>query len=100
MKLLLSDANEEKVKMWRQNILWVSLGIVLMQVSYTVWTTLILGDATEIIGSGLGGRLWRNIFSPFVQLLQMLAAFGFIAMSIFAFYTIVSGGGDEEKFKK
>ncbi len=100
MKLLLSDASEEKVKVWRQNILWVSLGILLMQVAYTVWTTLILGDVTEVIGSGLGGKLWRNIFSPFVQVLQMLAAFGFIAMSILAFYTMVTGGGDEEKFKK
>lgn len=30
----------------------------------------------------------------------MLASFGFLAMMIYAFYTMVTGGGDDEKQKK
>lgn len=30
----------------------------------------------------------------------LLASFGFIAMAVYAFYTIITGGGDEEKTKK
>jgi hypothetical protein len=30
----------------------------------------------------------------------LLASFGFIAMAVYSFYTIITGGGDEEKLKK
>ena len=41
-----------------------------------------------------------QIFAPIVGVLQMLASFAFLAMVIYAFFTIVTGAGDEEKMKK
>ncbi len=37
---------------------------------------------------------------PFVHLLEILASFGFLAMAFFAFFRIVTAGGDEEMVKK
>jgi hypothetical protein len=38
----------------------------------------------------------QDILFPFVALLQNLAAFAFIMAAIYAFYTMVSAGGDDE----
>lgn len=100
IKLLFSPAWEEDVKKWRNNIIWVSIGIFVMQISFSVWNTFILRSATSVLGSKLWYDIWINVFSPIVNLLQMLAWLGFIVMMIYAFYTIVTGGGDEEKLKK
>jgi hypothetical protein len=100
IRLLFSSNDEEETKKWRKSIIWVSVGIFVMQIAFSVWNTLILKDSTATIGSSLGWEFWVNIFSPIVNLLQMLAAFGFLLMAIWAFFTRVSAAGDEEKIKK
>jgi uncharacterized membrane protein YqaE (UPF0057 family) len=71
-----------------------------MQIAFSVWSTLILKNAGEVLGSGLGWQFWINIFAPIVDLLQMLAAFGFLLMAVWAFFIMVTAAGDEEKVKK
>ena len=100
IRLLFSSSDEEHVKKWRSNIIYVSLGIFVMQIAFSVWNVLIIRDTTAGIGSMLGWHMWVNIFSPIVGLMQLLASFGFLGMMIYAFFIIVSGGGDEEKAKK
>ena len=100
IKLLFSSSDEENVKKWKANIIWTSVGIFVMQIAFSVWKTLILKSDTDSFGSGLGWDFWINIFSPVVNLLQMLAAFAFILMAIFAFFIMVTAGWDEEKVKK
>ena len=100
LKLLFSPASDEDTKKWRQNIIWVSVGIFVMQIAFSVWNTIIIRDSYETIGSVLGYNFWLNVFSPIVRLLQMLASFAFMIMMIYAFYIIVTGGGEEEKRKK
>ncbi len=100
IKLLFSSSDEENVKKWKANIIWTSVGIFFMQIAFSVWNTLILRNSSDRFGSALGWEFWVNIFSPIVNLLQMLAAFGFILMAIFAFFVMVTAGGDEEKVKK
>lgn len=99
IKLLFSAWDEESVKKWKSNIIWVSVGIFLMQFAFSIWQTLLLGDTRNING-GVWWMMWVNIFLPMVSLLQMLASFAFIFMAVYAFYTIVTSGGDEEKAKK
>lgn len=100
MKLLFSPGSEESVKKWRSNIIWVSVGVILMQMAYSFWNVLILkSDETEL-GSRFGWDFFLQIFQPIIGIMLMLASFGFIAMMIYAFYIIVTGGGDEEKLKK
>ncbi|MBX9809556.1 hypothetical protein K2X92_04175 [Candidatus Gracilibacteria bacterium] len=100
LKLLFSSSDEENVKKWRNNIIWTSVGIFVMQIAFSVWNTLILRSDSDIIGSSFGWDFWINIFAPIVNLLQMLAAFGFLFMAVWAFFMLVTAGGDEEKSKK
>lgn len=100
MKLLFSSNSEEDVKKWRSNIIWVSAGIILMQFAFGIWNAFLVPDSTGQISSGLAGRIWGNVFLPLVRILQMVAAFGFIAMAVYAFYVIVTSGWDEEGSKK
>lgn len=100
IKLLFSSNSEEDLKKWRRNIVWTSVGILVMQIAYSVWNTLRLTSASDKIGSSLGWSFWVNIFGPIVDLLQILASFGFLLMAIYAFYILVTAGGDEERTKK
>lgn len=100
MKLLFSSGGDEDVKKWRNSIIWVTVGIFFMQIAFSVWNTLIIKNPTGTVGASLAWQMWINIFLPLVSLLQMLASLGFLFMMIYAFYVIVTGGGDEEKLKK
>ena len=100
LKLLFSSSDEENVKKWRSNIIWTSVGIFVMQIAFSVWSTLILKNSSDVIGSSFGWDFWVNIFAPIVNLLQMLAAFGFLFMAVWAFFMLVTAGGDDEKAKK
>ncbi len=72
-----------------------------MQIATSLWKLLYFeqGDGRDINGK-LGWQFWTNVFEPIVNVLLLLAGFGFILMMVYAFYTIVTGGGDEEKVKK
>lgn len=100
IKLLFSSSDEESVKKWKSNIIWTSVGIFIMQIAFSVWNTLILQNDSDRIWSYLGWEIWINIFAPIVNLLQVLASFGFILMAVWAFFTLVTAWGDEEKSKK
>lgn len=100
IKLLFSSSDEENVKKWKSNIIWTSVGIFVMQIAFSVWNTLNLRTDSAVIGSRLGWEFWINIFSPIVNLLQMLAGFGFLFMAVWAFFMLVTAWGDEEKAKK
>ena len=101
LKLLFSWGDEEVVKKWRRNIIWVSVGIFVMQIATSIWNLLyfVAWDSRDINGR-LGWQFWTSIFEPIVNVLQLLAGFGFLLMMVYAFYTIVTGGWDEEKLKK
>ncbi len=99
IKLLFSNANDEEMLTWKRNIIWTSVGIFVMQFSFSVWNMLIIKDSSQL-GSMFGWQFWVNVLSPIVNVMLMLASFGFLAMMIYAFYVIITGGGDEEKLKK
>ncbi len=101
MKLLFSDGNSDDIHKWRNNIVWVSIGVFVMQIAFWVWQTFFFVDPSESeINAKLGWKVWTNVIQPIVQLLQFFASFAFIAIMIVAFYMIISGSGDEEKLKK
>jgi hypothetical protein len=100
IKLLFSSNDEEEIKKWKRNIIWTSVGIFVMQIAYSVWDTLVLRFSSDRVGSSLGWEFWIQIFAPIVNILQTLAAFAFLFMAVWAFFIMVTGGGDEEKVKK
>lgn len=100
IKLLFSSNGDEDIKKWKGNIIWVSVGIFVMQTAFSVWSTLILRNTSDIVWSSLWWEIWINIFAPIVNLLQMLASFGFLFMAVWAFFILITAWGDEEKAKK
>ncbi len=100
LKLIFSPNSDEDAKKWRSSIIWTSVGVLLMQIVFSTWKTLMIQDAGAQIDGNLGWAVWLQIFAPIVWLLQMFAAFAFLSMAIYAFYTIITGGWDEEKLKK
>jgi len=99
IKLLFTAGDEESVKKWRSNIIWVTVGIFVMQITFSVWTALILENAWQWIDTRLWWSIWLQVFAPIVWVLQLLASFGFLLMVVYAFYVIVWGAWDEEKLK-
>lgn len=102
IKLLFRNGEEEDVKKWRNNIIWVSAGIFVMQIGFSIWKTLYLkSDYTGTFVDGrVGWLIWMNIFEPIVNVMLVLATFGFLGMAVYAFFTMVTANGDEEKAKK
>jgi Type IV secretion system pilin len=100
IKLLFSPNDEENVKKWRSSIIWVTVGIFLMQIVFSVWSALILQDTSSGIDGSLGWVIWERILGPIVGILQLLASLGFLLMIIYAFYIIVGSAWDEEQLKK
>lgn len=104
IKLLFTWGDEESVKKWKKWIIWTSVGIFVMQIAYSIWATLYLNLQGNWMDNPINAQLWwqfwKNIFEPIVGILLMLAWLGFLAMAVYAFYIIVTGGGDEEKLKK
>lgn len=99
LKFLFSEASEEEFIKWRTHIIWVSVGIFLMQISFSAWSTLMAVDSTgggTGINAVLSWKFWGNIFEPIVNLLQFLASFAFLFIMIRAFYRMVLTSSDEE----
>ncbi len=46
IKLLFSPNDEENVKKWRNSIIWVSVGIFVMQIAFSAWSALLIRDVT------------------------------------------------------
>lgn len=97
IRLLFSEGSDEDTKQWRDNILWVTIGIFVLQIAFSVWNTLLITDDNQQIDALLSWDFWNRIIAPIVALLQFLASFIFIAMMIYAFYLMVTGGSNEEK---
>jgi len=100
IRLLFSNAGEEDLAKWRNNIIWVSVGIFLMQIAFSIWKTLLITDDHSSVGGVLSWEFWNQVIAPIVALMQFLAGFLFLGMMIYAFYMMVTGSGDEERVKK
>lgn len=104
IKLFFSDASDDDVKKWKNSIVWTSIGIVFLQMSYSIWSTAMSLDNIQYgqnpLSAATAWKFWNNIFSPLIGLLQFLASFAFFAVMIYAFYIIVTGAWDEDKLKK
>lgn len=100
LRLLYSSNDEEDLQKWRNNILWTTIGIFLMQISWSTWNVLILTEKGQNIWWELGWRFWETVFGPIVGILQMLASMAFIFMAIWAFYLLITASDDTERSKK
>ncbi|EKD29713.1 MAG: hypothetical protein ACD_78C00308G0001, partial [uncultured bacterium (gcode 4)] len=96
IKLIFSSGSEEDVKKWRLGIIYTSLGIVVMQIAYTLISTLFDRQVSGVTAFDFLDK----IIYPFIRMLELLASFAFLAMAFYAFYRIITAGGSDDKVKK
>lgn len=95
LRILLSAGGEEDIKKWKNTIIWTTAAIIVMQSAFSVIDVLF----NENVSGSTARYFMDKVLFPFVNLLQVLAAFAFLAMAFYAFYRIVTAGGDEEQAK-
>lgn len=92
IQLLLSENSEEDTTKFKKWILWITIWLVVMQLSFTF--------VSAIYDGWLWSQLWKSlvesVIQPLIQLLETLASFFFITMGIVAFYQLVTSGGEEQ----
>lgn len=95
MRLLFAEKSEDEVANFKKWIIWISVWIVVTQVSYYLVNILFDKD----ISTNLASNFIDIIINPIIALLETAASFFFIAIMIYAFYKIVTSNWDEEKIK-
>ena len=95
LKLIFTGNTEEEVENFKKGILWITVGIIVMQIAYAfVQLTFDRG-----VSAYLGATIIEYIVYPLIALLQTLTSLFFIAMAFFAFYRIITANGNEESIK-
>jgi len=102
-QVMFAGKTEEAVNSFKKWIIWISLGIIIMQLAYAF--TRILYDQSgwfynQNIWGELAFRLVENLINPLIKLIETIAAFFFIGIAIYAFYRLITANGDEEKANK
>lgn len=93
IKVLFASNTEEAVTNFKKWILWMSIWIIVMQISFYIVD--VLYDR-EIWGN-LAIDFSSYIIDPLIKVLETVSAFFFMFMAIFSFYTLITANGNEEK---
>jgi len=96
IRLLFSENTEEASTNFKKWIIWITIWIVVMQISFYVINTLYAKD----VWWTLANNLTRNLISPVIKILETAASFFFVLIAIYAFYSIITANWDEEKVTK
>jgi len=92
IRLILAGNTEEELGKFKKWIIWITVGIIIMQLAF-VFTTILFD---RWLSTSLAVMLLDNLIWPLIELLQTLASFFFIAIAIYAFYRLVTANGNEE----
>ena len=95
-QVLFAWKTEEAVESFKKGIIWITLGIIIMQIAYAF--TRVLYD--QNVWGDLAFRLVENIINPLVKLIETIASFFFIGIAFYSFFRLVTSNGDEEKANK
>ncbi|MDD3646370.1 MAG: hypothetical protein PHH06_03085 [Candidatus Gracilibacteria bacterium] len=94
-RVLFMDNTEEEMEKFKKGVIWITIGIIVMQSAYAYTVTLY----DQQISRELGFRFVENIVYPLIGLLEVLASIFFLGVAIMAFYKMITANGDEEKAK-
>ncbi len=95
LKLLFSWKTEEEISNFKKWILWISVWIIITQLSY--YFVNVLFD--KEIGNTLATNFIKIIIQPMIWILETATSFIFLAMMVYAFFRLVTSNWDEEKAK-
>lgn len=94
-KLLASWKSEEELWNFKKWIIWISIWLAIMQMSYSFVKVLF----DRWVGEHLGDNLVEQIIVPVIGILETWASFFFIAMAIYSFYRLITANWNEEAVK-
>lgn len=89
--------SEDDLKKWRIWIMWTSIWIVVMQMSFVAANTMFFADG---MWAWAAQNLIATVLDPIIRLLEVVTSFIFIWMAILAFYRIIASWWNEEAYKK
>lgn len=95
IKLIFDDNVEEEVWKFKKWVIWISVWIIMTQISYSFIETLYNQNVTE----WLAKQFIDNIIYPLIKLIQTCASFFFIGIAIYAFFRMITANWNEEKVK-
>lgn len=99
IRLLVSDNGEEDFAKWMNTLVWSIAGLFVISIAYTVirqFETRVLSE--ESFNGQTVYDMTINIVYPILNFLRFVAATCFFVVAIYAFYRIVTAGGNEEGF--
>ncbi len=103
IQLFVSSNGEEDFSKWSKTLIWSILWLFLVSISYgfmkTLSDTVLRSWGTEL-NVGTIYRATINIIYPLLNFLRYIAAICFFIAIVYAFYTIIFAGWDEEGFQK
>lgn len=94
-KLLASWKSEEELWNFKKWIIWITIGLVVMQISFS-FVSLLYDKITD---ERLAVALVDRMIIPLVRVLETWASFFFLAMAVYTFFKMVTAGWNEESVK-
>ncbi len=95
LRLLLAGNSEEAIWKFKKWILWITVGLIIMQLAFSLTVSLFDQD----VNWETAINFVEMIVYPLVNLLSTLASLFFIAICIYAFYRLITSNWEEEKAK-
>lgn len=95
IKLIFSDNTDEQVWKFKKWILWISIWLIITQISYSFVQVLY----SKWVWETLAYDFSKTIIQPLIKLLETWASFVFIAVAIIAFFKLVTANWDDWKVK-
>jgi len=95
IKLLFSEKTEESSTNFKKWIIWISVWIIVTQISYYMVNVLF----DKNINVALAKNFVDIVIQPLITILQTSASFIFIWMMIFAFFKLVTANWNEDQIK-
>lgn len=96
LRLFFWQWTDDDMKKWRIGVLWTTIWIVFMQMSYVAAVSIY----NKNIWIASAQDLSNAVLLPVIRLLEVVTSFIFMAMAIMAFYRIVSSWWNDDWYKK
>ncbi|MCT4617440.1 MAG: pilin [Candidatus Gracilibacteria bacterium] len=103
LRLVFTQNSEEEFQNVKKTVIWTSVGLIVMQIAYSVAVNLYkpgVGENAGQVDGQLGEVLLINIINPIAQFMLFLTGFGFVAMMVYSAYRLITARGQEDKVKK
>lgn len=94
IKMLLAESSQDEFDKLKTSLIWTSMWIILMQVSYK----LVTASYDRDIWSALWWVVLQNVINPLINLVLYITWFLFMFAAVFSFYKLITSDWDESRW--